>query len=54
VTRGHSPWARDVVPFSRRDLEKGGCHDLDFDGTWVVIYSIMVTFLMYSWAVVPA
>ena len=24
------------------------------DGTWVVIYSIVMTFLMYSWAVVPA
>jgi hypothetical protein len=24
------------------------------DGTWVAIYSIVVTFLMCSWAVVPA
>ncbi len=24
------------------------------DGTWVVIYTIVATFFMYSWAVVPA
>jgi hypothetical protein len=24
------------------------------DGRWVVIYTIVATFFMYSWAVVPA
>jgi hypothetical protein len=24
------------------------------DGRWVVIYAIVATFFMYSWAVVPA
>ena len=35
-------------------FKKGHAMTWSSDATWVVIYAIVLTFCIYSWAVVPA